>query len=191
MKDVITEKVVGNFIIRTFYDECSESPREWYNLGTMVCFHKRYSLGDEHTYNHNDYNNWDEMKKDIIKNENVGVILPLYLYDHGGITISTSPFSCQWDSGQIGWIFVTKKKILEECGGKGKIVTKKLKERVTKCLENEVQKYDQYLQGEVYGVRVMEKSTCDKGHTHENEIHSCYGFYSEEDAIKDGMCYIN
>jgi hypothetical protein len=33
------------------------------------------------------------------------VILPLYLYDHGGITISCSPFSCPWDSGQVGWIY--------------------------------------------------------------------------------------
>ena len=33
--------------IRIMHDECAESPREWDNLGTMVCAHRRYSLGDE------------------------------------------------------------------------------------------------------------------------------------------------
>ena len=35
------------------------------------------------------------------------VFLPLYLFDHSGITMNTSGFSCPWDSGQVGWIFCT------------------------------------------------------------------------------------
>ena len=42
------------------------------------------------------------------------IILPLYLYDHSGISMKTTPFSCQWDSGQVGWIYVEKKKCLQE-----------------------------------------------------------------------------
>ena len=75
----ITEKTIGDYRIRTFYDESPESPRNWDNLGTMVCFHRNYDLGDKHDYNSNDYNGWNEMEKDIIKKEKVGVILPLYL----------------------------------------------------------------------------------------------------------------
>lgn len=186
MNKAITEKVVGNHIIRTFYDESPINPRKDDNLGTMVCFHRRYSLGDKHDYDSNDYKGWDEMKKDIIKNENVGVILPLYLYDHGGITISTSPFSCNWDSGQIGFIFISKKKMLEEYGGK--IVTKKLKEKVEGYLKSEVEVYDKYIRGEVYGVRVFEKELDEDGD--DVEIHSCFGFYSEESAIEEGMAYV-
>ena len=33
------------------------------------------------------------------------VILSLYLYDHSGITMNTTGFSCPWDSGQVGWIY--------------------------------------------------------------------------------------
>lgn len=29
------------------YDDHAESPREWDNLGTMVCWHRHYTLGDE------------------------------------------------------------------------------------------------------------------------------------------------
>lgn len=30
---------------------------------------------------------------------------PIYAYIHGGITISTKPFSCSWDSGVIGYVY--------------------------------------------------------------------------------------
>jgi len=33
--------------IEVMADDGIESPREWDNLGTMVCSHKRYDLGDE------------------------------------------------------------------------------------------------------------------------------------------------
>jgi hypothetical protein len=118
----------------------------------MICFHRNYDLGDKHTYNHNDYDSWEEMGKAIIKNENVAVILPLYLYDHGGITMSTGPFDCPWDSGQVGFIYITRDKILSEYGGKK--VTKELKESVTQYLINEVETYDQYLTGDVYDYEI-------------------------------------
>ena len=42
--------------------------------------------------------------------------LPLYLYDHSGITMNTGGFSCSWDSGQMGWIYATKEDIQKEYG---------------------------------------------------------------------------
>jgi hypothetical protein len=87
------------------------------------------------------------MKNSITKEEDVAVILPLYLYDHSGITMSTSPFSCRWDSGQVGWTFVSKKKIREEYGVKR--ISKELIEKVTEMLEGEVRTYDMYLTGEL------------------------------------------
>jgi hypothetical protein len=83
----------------------------------MICFHRGYDLGDKHNYNADDYNSWGEIEKAIIKEENPAVILPLYMYDHSGISISTSPFGCRWDSGQIGFVLVSKKQALEEFGG--------------------------------------------------------------------------
>jgi hypothetical protein len=151
----------------------------------MVCFHGRYDLGDEHNYKSGDYNGWDEMEKNIIKNENVGVILPLYLYDHSGITISTSPFSCNWDSGQIGFIFISKEKMLKEYGGK--IVTQTLKDKVEGYLKSEVETYDQYLTGDVYGYRVSEVKTCSEGHEHEEELDSCWGYYGQEGCMEEGV----
>lgn len=180
-KDFIEEKVFGDYKVRTFHDESPESPREWDNVGTMVCFHRRYNLGDKTDYRSEDYNSWDELKQGIMENEGEVFILPLYLFDHSGISISTSSFNCNWDSGQVGFIFVSKYKIQEE-GIEEKYVQE--------CLENEVKTYNQYLQGEVYGCEVVKVTTCNFGHEHEELIHSCYGFYNEDECLEEGMGYV-
>lgn len=163
--------------LRVVQDSCGDSPREWDNLGTMVCFHNRYDLGDKHSYDADDYSGWEEMKKAILKEEGRGtVILPLYLYDHGGISMSTGAFSCRWDSGQVGFILVNKKTILAEFGGK--IVTKKLRERIEGILEGEVETYTKYLEGDVYGFQITDEDN--------DIVDSCYGFYGT-DFTKNGM----
>lgn len=167
--------------LKLVQDSSPESPRTWDNLGTMICFHRRYDLGDKHNYSSDDYSSWEEMKQAIIKEENPAVILPLYMYDHSGISISTSPFSCRWDSGQIGFILVSKKKALEEFGGK--IVTAKLKERIEKILEGEVETYTQYVEGDVYGFQIVDED--------DDIIDSCYGFYGSDHKESGMLDYID
>jgi len=72
-------------------------------------------------------------------------ILPLYLYDHSGITMSTTSFSCGWDSGQVGYIYLTKEKWDKE------VDRDFVQEECAKYLTAEVETYDQYLTGQVYG----------------------------------------
>ena len=159
-------------------DDCPESPREWGNLGTMICFHGRYNLGDEHNFNPEDYNSFDEMEKAVEKQFDA-VVLPLYLYDHSGITISTSPFSSTWDSGQVGFIAISKEKARNEYDWK--VINKKRKELLTTYLENEVKTYDQYLRGDIFGYEILNS---------EDEIEdSCWGFYGEESAIEDAKAF--
>ena len=86
--------------------ECN--PREATEcMGTMICFHRRYILGDSHIFkNTQEFSDWCNENKDKI-----AIILPLYLYDHSGITISTEPFYDKWDSGQVGYIYTTKEDV--------------------------------------------------------------------------------
>jgi hypothetical protein len=152
MRTVENEKYRIEFTQSEFCD----SPREWdVNMTKMVCFHRRFKLGDEHNYNHNDYDGWDEMEAAIKRKEDVLVIKPLYMYDHSGQTISTTPFSCQWDSGQIGFVFVTKESI-RECFGI-KRVSNKYIEKAEAMIDCEVKTYDQYITGDVYGFDVTDK----------------------------------
>lgn len=150
-------------------DENPEDPREWDNLGTMVCFHKRYTLGDKHDYDSDMFSGWDEMEEFITSREDVAVILPLSLYDHSGITMHVGR-SHGWDSGQVGFIFVSKAKVRKEY--KVKRISAALLKRVTGYLENEVEIYDQYLTGQVYAY------STDTGD-------SCAGYYDVKQAIAD------
>ena len=153
------------------------SPREDDNLAIMTCFHKRYNLGDEHNYKLSDFESWEQLKKQIIKAENPICIKPLYIYNHSSVTISTTPFSCRWDSGQIGFIYIRKKDMLEEFGGKRS--SKKLKSKAEKIIDNEVEVYDQYLNGEVFYFEL---------YVNENLIDSCSGFLGV-DFWTNGMYY--
>ena len=158
-------------------DSSPESPRTWDNLGTMVCFHKRYDLGDKTDYRSEDYDSWDELRQGIIDNEGEVFMLPLYLYDHSGITMSTRPFNCNWDSGQVGYIFVSRNKVKKEGIDETKVLD---------YLKGEVETYDQYLTGDVWGYRVYEVETCSLGHEHKTLVDSCWGFFGEEYAEKEG-----
>ena len=178
----IETKHIGKYELKIFQDESPESPRTWDNIGTMVCFHGRYNLGDKHDYRDEDYSGWQEMKEAIIENENVHTILPLYLYDHSGITMNTTGFSCGWDSGQVGWIFVSKDKVKKEGVDESK---------VEEYLMGEVDTYDQYLTGDVYGFVISEMSTCDQGHVHLKEVDSCWGFYGEDACMEEAESVIN
>lgn len=151
----------AGMVIEIHHDDNPESPREWGNVGTMVCNHRLYRLGDVQ-------GNRDDVPRGSIT-------LPLYLYDHSGITMSTSPFSCPWDSGMVGMIYCTKEKALKEFGGK--ILTKKIREKVIKCLMNEVEVYDQYLTGQVYGYVIKDEEG--------NELESCWGFFGMDHVMEE------
>ena len=186
-----TEVVLpNNRIFRMFQDEYPESPREWDNLGTMACFHRRYTLGDKDIpFSSDDFNGWNEMEEYILKSLDAAVVLPLYLYDHSGITMNTTGFSCRWDSGQVGFIYITKDKIMKEYGVKR--IRRQLKEKVEKMLVNEVEVYDQYLTGDVYGFRIVKINKCDQGHEHEEFEDSCSGFYGDDIKINGILDHIS
>jgi hypothetical protein len=194
-------------------DDNPIDPREWDNLGKMVCWHGRYNLGDKHSYScdeflrelslevrpelevrfdrlenevcdrlvekwkcylsntHTCQDKWsvsnkvqdkvyDKVNKIIEKTlDDNFIILPLYLYDHSGLTMGICPFSCIFDSGQVGYIYCKKGEGTEE------------------NLQAEVKTYSQYLEGDVYGFVVEEN---------DEVVDSCYGFYGS-DPRENGM----
>ena len=44
MHDPVYEEVHQGHNIKIYHDPDSESPREWCNLGTLICWHRRYRL---------------------------------------------------------------------------------------------------------------------------------------------------
>lgn len=160
----------GDYTIRVMADPDGESPREWDNLGTMVCWHNRYNLGD--VDGEREYESPESFLEEI--GDDV-IILPLYLYDHSGITMNTTGFSCPWDSGQVGYIYVSLEKVREEY--KWKRITKKRREHIEKYLTGEVETYDMFLRGDVYGFNITREDEDGE----EVDIDSCWGFYGGDD----------
>ena len=117
---------------------------------------------------------WDDMTRDQLFKlieEKGTIISSLYLYDHSGITISMGSFGCPWDSGQIGYIYMTKESIEKEGW---------TPEQAMKYMEGEVEVYDNYLTGEVYRYTIEDADG--------NEVDSCSGWYGDdgkEDMIKE------
>lgn len=178
---VETIKLNNGQLLKIYQDEYAESPRTaWDNMGKMICFHGRYNLGDKHNIDHNDYNSFDHMIKKVVGKD--GIYLPLYLYDHSGITMSYKPFSCRFDSGQVGFIYMSKEDIIREYGE----FTEENKQKALNCLISEVETYDQYLTGEIYSFELVEIETCNLGHNYERQIDSCSGFYGY-DHEKSGL----
>lgn len=160
------------FTIRVEPDDVPESPRDWDNLGTMVCNYGGYTLGDEQ-FNSDNYDGWDDLEKRLIEDKGAVVILPLVLLDHSGLRMDVGSgntvhgYTCQWDIGRVGFIYCTQEDMDKEGVSK---------ERVKKILRSEVKTYDQYLMGDVYFYSVED----DEG----EHVDSCGGIYGYDETIE-------
>jgi len=283
------------YCLHTMTDENPESPREWDNLCTLACWHRRYNLGDnignvdaEDFFR--DLVRKNVPEEDVLKAalegnisgiravktgddeydvyetyfissvlgksepgesleysgigavsagyyiiddltvaqsitllEPYAVIVPLWLYDHGGITISCGsrqyPYNDRWDSGCVGYAVALKEKIMKETVGyvldeNGEKIREEYKHenapstwgyktvpltedtwkaRAEEIINGEVELYDQYLRGDVYGFKI---SVADEPEEDEEpdwmEEDSCWGFYGDnilENGITDEVGY--
>lgn len=201
------------------------------NFGTMVCWHRRYNLGDEQPRDDPDeffeklaceandrledliydWNNsgfeWLESKYGTGAAINASgshisnlirwvldrnfLILPLYLYDHSGLSMSTGAFSCPWDSGQVGYIYVSVEDVLKNWSVSSldepvhyphDDSTKPARERALDLLRIEVEVYDQYLRGDIWGFSIEEMNEDGEWVTTD----SCGGFFGD-DPFKNGI----
>jgi hypothetical protein len=189
--------VYKNHLIVIEEDDNPDNPRNWDNLGTMVCFHRNYNLGDDdHGYNSGNYSSWDELKADIIQDEGPCIMLPLYLYEHGGITMSTGAFSCPWDSGMVGLIYVSLANVRKEYSAKR--VSKKLQGRVAGYLKGEVETYDQFLTGDVYGYSIyaplddsFDDETDQEDEDLRDDLDSCWGFFGYDTCLTEAKTVVD
>jgi len=166
-------------------DETPENPRDYDNNGIMICFHKRYNLGDEHNYKSCDFSSLEEIEMQIRKDYDVATLLCLYLMDHSGLSITTdhNKFAIcdpmHWDWGQVGFIFTTREH-LKEMGHPDNVDI----DEVEMWLLDEVKIYNQYLSGDTYGFQI--KKLCEHCGNKTNTIESCWGFYGS-DIFENGI----
>ena len=241
----MVDKKGNKYTLRVEQDETPLNPRkDWDNVGTMICWHRHYDLGDKHLYEDSfefligvaqeigiyTENMWDmeqeELEKKILETDLV-VIVPLNLYYHSGISISTSnsyPYNDRWDAGCVGFAYITKEKAMKELreyvfdeNGKrimiehysdsgfvthsfktNPLTDETWKARAREVIDTEVETYDKYLCGDVYGFILEKEVTVEEKCPHCGEViniytktqeeDSCYGFFGdvlEENGILD------
>lgn len=164
--------------INICYDDDAGNPRKMFdNLGTLYTAHRRYRPEKEF----DDHFDIDKVFDGRIGNFQGSflkeyIALPVYLYEHSGTTVSTSPFSCPWDSGFFGIIAVPLDKVRREYGWKN--ITVERRKRIEEYLQGEIKTLDDYYTGEVFGYCITPEDD------DSNELDSCWGFYGT-DSLKE------
>lgn len=197
-----SENEVEGVRIRVEYDDDAESPRTaWDNVTAFWSdgMHRRYNfheaaadevlariklampVPDELLEEGSDV----EIIQWLMENQtpvSSYVIMPVYMYDHSGLSFSTGGFSCGWDSGTIGFMMVDVERWDVQHGGEWSV------EAATQRIEDEVQDLDNY---HVYGAcgYVIERCEgCDCcGHVEWEEEDSCWGFYGDPEERKAAL----
>lgn len=132
------------------------NPREDYgdNLCTIFSQKGDWDIGDPgYSYTRDEApKKYEEFKRRQDKGEIF--MLPIYMYDHSGQTISLSDFRDRWDSGVCGFAFIEKKKVIKEYPDANE---ENWKEKAYKAIQIEIELYDKYIKGETY-VWLLEKA---------------------------------
>lgn len=115
----------------------------------------------------------EDIETAIASLESVGYkFKSLYLYDHSGLTMNTSGFSCSWDSGQVGVVYMTPEMVEKEG------MKEYDDEKIGKVLDGVVETYDMYLRGEVFWIAIE-----DPFGEQVDSVGMVYGYdYAEEEA---------
>lgn len=129
------------------------NPRQEYDhMDVMVCWHKRYTLGDEQP----------KVNPDQYVIPDGALVVPLYMLDHSGLSVSSKPFSCPWDSGQIGFSYCTLEMANRHMGTSSSSFDddyegKPFRESCLEYIESGIKEYDSYITGDVYDITLKDE----------------------------------
>ena len=153
----------GAWLVAVDYDQHAERPRcEHEQFGTIYTFDRYGELSAyADSWAESDYRSRIDSTtaSDFAKEADAhelfmasfaenDVVLPVYKYEHSGVALSTQPFTCSWDSGQIGIIAMSADEVRKRYNVKR--ISKKLRQRVERELSAEIALLSQWADGEVY-----------------------------------------
>lgn len=169
---------VNGLKVKIFHDDDCMSPREQDNVAVIYGMHRRYTIGDGEPPpdeiealergGTNALQEYLRKKKGMIAFDLVGLLdhSGLYFYLGGGPAVSDS---AGWDSGTVGYTYVTKKRC-DELGVKRK--------NAQEAMEVEFREYSSWVEGDCWGYVVEGE---------DGDIDSCWGFIGMEYAKEEGI----
>ena len=156
-----------NHSITIEYDSDSENPRAWDAADTLAVYHRNYDFGDKKLFN-----DPEDLQAWLIDQGAAVHWLPVYMYEHGGVTISASPFGCRFDSGQIGVIYISAETAKKE-GINDPIA----------YMKGSIADLDTWLRGEVYMYRIEN----DEG----DFLDACGSYFGEDYCISEAKALVD
>jgi hypothetical protein len=180
-------KLKSGKFLQIFVDDSPENPRDWDNWSIMALTHKNYTLGDSDIpFNFKDFDSFKAVGQYIKKTYNPLVIFPVSMYDHSNVVLSLVNAS-GFDTSNVGFAYITQERldILGSSQGYGDGILddetdEEYKLRLQRYIEKELEVYNNYLSGEVYRFKLIEKKRCDLHYSHDIEHDSLRGFYGSD-----------
>jgi hypothetical protein len=167
-----------NWELEIAYDQYTDSPRDWDNLGEILCRNNRYMSNELRL---------DSKYDDIFANgtmEDIERLLDklgyfherISVYDHSGVSIYLGKPCCRFDSCYIGLYVVSKERVKKEYDKKR--ISRKLQNKVKEIMKGEIDTFSNWLDGNVFSYTLSKNG---------EEIDSCGGFIADcsDDAIED------
>lgn len=159
--DPIETEQVENYTVNVFQDDTGimepfdcDMPKTW---GIDLSNHRDYKSP---TYGEACPADMEDLMMDL--SIEGYTVLPVFLYSHSGRTVSTSPFSCTWDSGCAGVAYISNAEAEKEGIPDPE-----------EYLKNTVKELDYHMTGQLYGYVIEDENG--------ENIDSCWGFVGDSD----------
>lgn len=166
------------------YDECAETPRFWDNLGTILIHPNKahWVAGDDEIIDmdipkgDSPYTHAQRLVKYQLGLDPKDVIIyPITKHEHGNVSLSLGS-QTGWDSGIIGFVYVSRDKL------RGwypfKRLSKKRLDKLEAVFQEELDLLSAWINGESYAYCIS-KVTYHKGEEQRETLASCRGFLDD------------
>ena len=160
------------FDIEIFYDESPENPRTDWDHDSEFYMNpnpRRINPENKDLDDLMERYNCCSVKELCEKIDKDYIWVKVYIYEHSGVSLSTTPFNDPWDSSLYGILVVEKDKVRKFHNKKR--ISKKIREEEEGYLVAQVEIFGAYLNGDVYGFQITDKDG--------KLIDSCSGYYGK------------
>lgn len=163
------EKRIGDYLIKIFPDEQPDSPNDWFDEERFLVFDHRQFYVERKGFDPKDI--FEDGEK--VKGYHV---FRCYAYIHSGVALAVESHSfpdARWDVSFKGFWLIKREKGTWT------------RAQALKAAEGLCSTWNEYLSGDVYGYKIYKVHKCDLGHEHLEELDSCWGYYGQEECMKE------
>lgn len=146
--------------LRIVPDDCgdTENPIADDDAVRLAILHRRY-INPARKYGLTDQESIEAAEREARRPGAEFIAFPVYMYDHSGTSYSIRPFSCPWDSGRAGTLFLRRSDFGRP---------------FRKAAESILAEYTAWANGQVYGFIVEDEEG--------EHLDSCWGFIEPNGA---------